>query len=73
MSRDPSQYETKAARAPFASAASPLCVLGPVPAHARGYLSAQDLDRWNHLYEETIRAGRFLYAVTFFVTSGIKL
>jgi ubiquinone/menaquinone biosynthesis C-methylase UbiE len=41
-------------------------------AHRIGLLSADEVRRWEELYEATIAAGKFLYAVTFFVTSGIK-
>jgi len=38
--------------------------------HARGLLSADDSQRWPVQLDESIAAGRFLYAVTFFLTSG---
>jgi SAM-dependent methyltransferase len=41
-------------------------------AHAAGILSADDAARWPVLIDKAIAAGRFLYAVTFFVTSGSK-
>lgn len=39
-------------------------------AHAHGLLSAEDANRWPRALDEAIAAGRFLYAVTFFLTSG---
>ena len=41
-------------------------------AHARGLLSADEAARWPALLDEAIAAGRFLYAVTFFLTRGVK-
>lgn len=41
-------------------------------AHAHGLLSAEDAARWPVVLDEAIAAGRFLYAVTFFLTSGVK-
>lgn len=45
---------------------------------ARSALSAGDMSEaeattWEKLYDETIAAGRFRYAVTFFLTSGARL
>lgn len=39
-------------------------------AHVYGLLSAADAERWPHALDEVIAAGRFFYAVTFFLTSG---
>ena len=44
---------------------------------ARSACSADDMSksevaRWEELYDETIAAGRFRYAVSFFLTSGVK-
>jgi SAM-dependent methyltransferase len=41
-------------------------------AHGAGLLAADDAARWPVLIDEAIAAGRFLYAVTFFVTSGVR-
>ena len=41
-------------------------------AHARGILSADEAARWPAMLDEAIAAGRFLYAVTFFLTRGVK-
>ncbi len=41
-------------------------------AHAYGFLSAQDAARWPIVFDEAVAAGRFLYALTFFLTSGVK-
>ena len=41
-------------------------------AHAAGILSADDAARWPVVINEAIAAGRFLYTVTFFVTSGYR-
>lgn len=41
------------------------------PAHTAGYIASADLARWNQLYDATVEAGRFLYAVTFFITWGV--
>jgi hypothetical protein len=40
--------------------------------HAHGLLPAEDAARWPAVLDEAITAGRFLYAVTFFLTSGVK-
>lgn len=41
-------------------------------ASADGDLCAEDADRRERLFDETASAGKFLYAVTFFITSGSK-
>ncbi len=41
-------------------------------AHAHGLLSAADAERWPRTLDEAIVAGHFLYAVTFFLTSGVR-
>jgi SAM-dependent methyltransferase len=41
-------------------------------AHRAGLLEAEDIARWEELYDATVAAGNFLYAVTFFITSGIR-
>lgn len=41
-------------------------------AHRAGLLDAGDVTRWEELYDATVAAGSFLYAVTFFITSGVK-
>jgi SAM-dependent methyltransferase len=41
-------------------------------AHRAGLLDADDVARWEELFDATVAAGNFLYAVTFFITSGIK-
>jgi SAM-dependent methyltransferase len=41
-------------------------------AHRRGDLPAEDVARWEQDIEEAIAQGYFLYAVTFFLTSGVK-
>jgi hypothetical protein len=41
-------------------------------AHRRGDLPAEDVARWEHAVDESIAQGHFLYAVTFFLTSGVK-
>lgn len=41
-------------------------------AHTRGLLPAADAARWPAALDEAIAAGRFLYALTFFLTSGVK-
>ncbi len=40
--------------------------------HAAGILSADDAARWPVVIDQAIAAGRFFYAVTFFVTTGIR-
>lgn len=37
-----------------------------------GYLSEEDVRTWETLFDQTVAAGRFLYAVTFFLTVGTK-
>lgn len=37
-----------------------------------GALSGEQADRWERIFDETARAGKFLYAVTFFITSGTR-
>jgi SAM-dependent methyltransferase len=41
-------------------------------AQAAGYVSEEDVTRWERLFDETVAAGRFLWAVTFFLTAGTK-
>ncbi len=41
-------------------------------AHRNGFLDAADVERWEEMYAATVASGRFFYAVTFFITSGIK-
>lgn len=41
-------------------------------AAANEFLSTEDADRWEDLFDETVRTGKFIYAVTFFITSGIR-
>jgi SAM-dependent methyltransferase len=41
-------------------------------AGASGFLTAGDVQRWEQLYDQTVNSGRFLYAVTFFITSGTR-
>jgi SAM-dependent methyltransferase len=41
-------------------------------AQSEGYLSGEDVSRWERLFSETVTAGRFLWAVTFFLTAGMK-
>ena len=36
----------------------------------RGALDAEDAERWPRLLDAAVAAGRFLYAVTFFITAG---
>ena len=42
-------------------------------AHRGGFLDAEDVPRWEQMYDTTVAAGNFLYTVTFFITCGIKL
>jgi ubiquinone/menaquinone biosynthesis C-methylase UbiE len=42
-------------------------------AHRIGVLDADQVRRWEQLYDATVAAGKFFYAVTFFITSGIRL
>jgi ubiquinone/menaquinone biosynthesis C-methylase UbiE len=37
-----------------------------------GCIATEDADRWERLFDDTGAAGTFLYAVTFFITAGIK-
>jgi len=37
-----------------------------------GYVAAKDVDRWERLFDQTVREGKFFYAVAFVVTWGIK-
>lgn len=37
-----------------------------------GYLSEEDVIGWEALFDEIVAAGRFMYAVTFFLTAGGK-
>jgi ubiquinone/menaquinone biosynthesis C-methylase UbiE len=41
-------------------------------AHRRGALPEEDVVRWEQATDEAIAQGYFLYAVTFFLTSGVK-
>jgi SAM-dependent methyltransferase len=41
-------------------------------AQLAGYLSVEDADRWEQLFDETAVAGCFLYALAFFITAGTK-
>jgi len=41
-------------------------------AAANGFIETKDADRWERLFDETVRSGKFLYAVTFFITVGIR-
>ena len=41
-------------------------------AHRNGFLDADDVRKWEAMFEATVATGKFLYAVTFFITSGIK-
>jgi len=43
-----------------------------VPAHRIGIVDADQVRRWEHLYDATVAADKFFYAVTFFITSGIR-
>src|SRR5207302_2318334 len=38
-----------------------------------GALTANEAQRWLQLYDQCVQSGRFLYALTFFITSGTKL
>jgi hypothetical protein len=42
-------------------------------ARSTGRLSQEDADKWEALFDETVTAGCFLYAVTFFLTVGMKV
>lgn len=37
-----------------------------------GYIPADEADVWEQLFDKTVRSGKFLYAVTFFITVGVK-
>jgi SAM-dependent methyltransferase len=37
-----------------------------------GYIPAHKADVWEQLFDKTVRCGKFLYAVTFFITVGVK-
>jgi hypothetical protein len=37
-----------------------------------GYVAEEDAIRWEALFNETVAAGRFMYAVTFFLAAGAK-
>ena len=41
-------------------------------AHRAGFLEAGDVARWEVMFDATGAARTFLYAVTFFITCGIK-
>ena len=41
-------------------------------ASAQGIINDDEVNRWESLYDETVAEGRFLWSVTFFVTSGRK-
>ncbi len=41
-------------------------------ARSSGYLSDHDVTRWERLFDKTVAARRFMYAVTFFLTAGTK-
>jgi len=41
-------------------------------AQEAGLLSAADATRWPVLFDRAVATGRFLYAVTFFLTVGTK-
>jgi SAM-dependent methyltransferase len=41
-------------------------------AHQRGKLAAQDAAAWPEAIDRAVAAGRFLYAVTFFLTAGTR-
>ena len=41
-------------------------------AHRSGFLDADEVQKWEEMYDATIAAGNFFYAVTFFITSGVK-
>lgn len=40
-------------------------------ARSVGQLTEDDVERWERLYDETVAAGSFMYAVTFFLTAGV--
>jgi len=37
-----------------------------------GHVSEEDVIRWETLFDETVATGCFMYAVTFFLTAGVK-
>jgi len=41
-------------------------------AHKKGHLNDEDADRWEEMFDETVSRGRFMYAVTFYLTVGRK-
>lgn len=41
-------------------------------AQAAGYLCEEEVARWEKLFDETVRAGCFMWSVTFFLTVGMK-
>jgi len=41
-------------------------------AAADEFPSGEDAVRWEQLFDETVRSGEFLYAVTFFITSVVR-
>ena len=41
-------------------------------AQSQGYLTESDVRRWEMLFDEAVAAGRFLWSVTFFLTTGTK-
>ncbi len=41
-------------------------------ASAEGIMTDDDVTRWEILYDETVAQGKFLWSVTFFITSGRK-
>jgi hypothetical protein len=41
-------------------------------AHERGLLAAEDAAAWPQAIDQAVATGRFLYAVTFFLTVGTK-
>lgn len=41
-------------------------------AHQAGLLDADEAARWPELFDEAVASGRFLYAVTFFLTAGTR-
>jgi ubiquinone/menaquinone biosynthesis C-methylase UbiE len=42
-------------------------------AAANGFLAPEDAERYEALFDETVRAERFLYSLIFFITSGMKV
>jgi SAM-dependent methyltransferase len=41
-------------------------------AAAHKYIAPDEADRWEQLFDETVRDEKFFYAVTFFITVGVK-